>query len=172
MVRFIGIAMSTPSAPTARTHARTTYHFICVPRGFASVTERSSMAGTADTSSATVARPADDAVDCMQLFSRIVIGDRTRPMRRSPDHRVKDVMHAVRATPRPQPDLRPTYTFVNARKNPSTQPMTIARVVSCTASCPRNARSYHSRSSICPTTSGGMARGLFASISSGVVGGF
>ena len=55
MLRFIGIAMSTPSAATARTHATTRYHFICVPSGFASVTESSSIAGTAETSSEVVA---------------------------------------------------------------------------------------------------------------------
>jgi hypothetical protein len=108
MFRFIGMAMSTPSAPTASTQATTTYHFICVPSGFASVTDRRSIAGTAVTSIDVVAAPAAEAVDCMQLFSRIVIGVRTAPMRRRLDHTVKDVMQAVRATPRTQPVLRPT----------------------------------------------------------------
>ncbi len=53
----------------------------------------------------------------MQLFSRIVIGVRTTPRRSSDDQMVNEAMQAVSATPRPQPTLSPTYTFVNARKN-------------------------------------------------------
>src|SRR5580704_12481901 len=61
--------------------------------------------------------------------------------------------------------------FVNARKKPSTVPIATARTVSCAAS-PRNARLYHSCSSSASTSSGGISRGLFRSISSGVTGGF
>jgi hypothetical protein len=58
--------------------------------------------------SATVAYPADEAVDCMQLFSRIVIGVFAIPSLRSVDHAENDTMHAVRTTSRFQPDFRPT----------------------------------------------------------------
>ena len=50
--------------------------------------------------------------------------------------------------------------------------MTTARTVSWMASCPRNARAYHSASSIAATASGGMASGRFCSSSAAVVGGF
>src|SRR5579872_4606512 len=171
MLLFMGMARSTPSAATARTQAATRYHPIWVPRGFASVTDRRSIAGTAVTTIVAVVYPAADAVDCMQLFSRIVIGVFATPARTSALQIVNDAMHAVSATPRPQPVLSPTYTFVKARRNPSTVPIPTARHVNCVDS-PRKARSRHSASSIAPTSSGGMARGRSCSASREVLGGF
>ena len=52
--------------------------------------------------------PALIAVDCMQLFSRIVISVFARPMRVNVFHSAYDRMQAVIATPNPQPALRPT----------------------------------------------------------------
>ena len=106
----------------------------------------------------------------MQLFSRMVIGVRARPVRRRPVHTVKEATHAVSATPSVQPALRLTYTLVKARKKPSTIPMRAARTVSCGAS-PRKARAYHSRSSMAATSSGGMSSGWLRSSSSGELGG-
>jgi hypothetical protein len=51
--------------------------------------------------------PAELAVDCMQLFSRIVMGARTMPARCSAVQIAYERMHAVIATPKPQPALRP-----------------------------------------------------------------
>jgi len=51
--------------------------------------------------------PAELAVDCMQLFSRMVMGVRTIPTRCSAVQIVYERMHAVIATPKPQPALRP-----------------------------------------------------------------
>ena len=51
--------------------------------------------------------PAELAVDCMQLFSRMVMGARTMPAPCSAVHIAYQRMHAVIATPKPQPALRP-----------------------------------------------------------------
>src|SRR5882672_13646 len=97
MLRFIGMARSTPSAATHRIHAQTTYQRSCVPRGLSSVTDSKSIAGMAVTRSTLVEYPDDDAVDCMQLFSRIVIGDFATPSLSSDVEIVKDAMQAVSA---------------------------------------------------------------------------
>ena len=54
-----------------------------------------------------VEEPAELAVDCMQLFSRMVMGMPTMRARRSVVQMAYERMHAVIATPKPQPALRP-----------------------------------------------------------------
>ena len=97
--------------------------------------------------------PADEAVDCMQLFSRI----ETSPgSGRSNSHRsflrlraprpgktawkrrnvVYEMMQAVMATLRPQPALSPTYRLENAITQPMTVPISTARMVSWGTSSP------------------------------------
>ena len=52
-----------------------------------------------------VEEPAELAVDCMQLFSRMVMGVRTMHARWSVVQIAYERMHAVIATPKPQPAL-------------------------------------------------------------------
>src|SRR5258708_28010475 len=107
----------------------------------------------------------------MQLLSRIDMGEVASFALRSADHVENDTMHAVSATPRPQPELSPTYTLVNASKKPSPMRMRPGRTVSRAAS-PRKARSYHSASPSASTSATVSSRGLLASISSGSAAGF
>jgi hypothetical protein len=55
-----------------------------------------------------VDEPAAVAVDCMQLFSRIVIGVRAIPMRQREVQIAYDKMQAVIETPNPHPAFNPT----------------------------------------------------------------
>jgi hypothetical protein len=68
--RFIGIAIVTPSTARKNTHARS------VGRGRVLLVI-SMYAANAEMSVPPVDEPAELAVDCMQLFSRIVMGVRT-----------------------------------------------------------------------------------------------
>src|SRR4051794_20138532 len=97
MFRFIGIARLVPSTARKKTHSAITGHGSPSPPGRSGVTESSSSAGIADTSVPPVAKPAADAVDCMQLFSRIVIGVFARPTLVTRPHAAYDTMHAVSA---------------------------------------------------------------------------
>jgi hypothetical protein len=81
--------------------------------------------------------PAELAADCMQLFSRIVMGVRTMPARCSAVQIAYERMHAVIATPKPQPALRPMYRLVSDSAPPSTEPMRTARQVSWSMLSPR-----------------------------------
>ena len=102
------MASITPRHASENTHGARMYHGLMTPPGFASETESMSIAGTADTIVFPVAYPADEAVDCIQLFSRIVIGAFQIPSFWNPVEMAYDRMHAVRATPKNQPVLRPT----------------------------------------------------------------
>jgi hypothetical protein len=73
----------------------------------------------------------------MQLFSRMVIGLSTRPIFRKAVQRAYDRIHAVMATPKFQPVFSPIYRLVSDKTPPSSEPMTIARQVSCAIESPR-----------------------------------
>src|SRR5262245_38524115 len=81
---------------------------------------------------APVEYPAADAVDCMQLFSRIDILDSRPPVNvRSAFQITKDITHDVMATPNDQPTLRVVYRFDTDISMPRIAPMATARNVSC-----------------------------------------
>src|SRR5215467_10563422 len=101
MLRFIGIAMRTPSAAQQRIHGARTYQGRLWP-------SMSSIAGAAVPAMTLQAYPADEAVDCMQFVSRIDICPLTSPPFCKPLQMVNDRMHAVSATPSDHPALRLT----------------------------------------------------------------
>jgi hypothetical protein len=72
--RFIGMAIVTPSTASRNTQAS----IVDSARGRASI---SMNAANAEISVPPVEYPAELAVDCMQLFSRMVIGVRASPLR-------------------------------------------------------------------------------------------
>ena len=170
MLRFMGMARLVPRMARKNTHAPITAQCMPVPRGFSGVTVSSSSAGIADTSVPPVAYPAAEAVDCMQLFSRMVIGDRAIPALWKKLQIEYDRMQADRVTPRCQPIFRPMYTLVKARKKPRTAPMATARTVSCGASSPRYTLSYQASSSSSATSSGDSSSGGVLAMSSSVRG--
>src|SRR5262245_55691886 len=98
MLRFIGTASITPSSAVKNTQADSTGQGRWRPPGTCGVTLSSSSAGMAETIRMLVENPAADAVDCMQLVSRIDIGVRARRRRRNARHSEKATMHAVSAT--------------------------------------------------------------------------
>ena len=73
----------------------------------------------------------------MQLFSRMVIGDLASPTLRNIVHSENDSRQAVMATLSAQPVFRPTYRLVKASRNPSPDPISTARSVSCGTPSPR-----------------------------------
>ena len=121
------------------------------------------------------------AVDCMQLFSRMLMRD-TRPPNSAQMvfHTTKEMTQAVMETPKLQPIFSVVYRFETAVNMPRMPPMMTARTVSCRMESPRPqyTRSYHWRSfssgvpvkpatgsskSVAPglTGSGGMAGSCF-----------
>ena len=108
MLRFIGMARSVPSSAKKNVHAPRTCHGRCVPPGRSGEMLSIRSAGMAETIVPPVAYPAADAVDCMQLFSRIVIRMLTIETRMKNPQIENDRMHAVMATPRCHPVFRPT----------------------------------------------------------------
>src|SRR5262245_19257413 len=96
--RFIGIARKTPIAPVSSVNRTTTHH------GCRKVQSISSSAPKHVEFVEPVEAPAADAVDCMQLFSRIDIGVRAPPViPRSAFQITYDSTHDVIATPNDQP---------------------------------------------------------------------
>src|SRR5262245_60888556 len=94
----MGMAMNTPRHAVRKTKPVMTCQGIFCPL----FTMRS--AAQALPTTLPVLYPADDAVDCMQLFSRMLISERWPPlMARSPFQNAQDNTQAVMATPKAQP---------------------------------------------------------------------
>ena len=67
----------------------------------------------------------------MHVFSRMVMGDLEMPRRTKAFHRAKEMMPAVRATPKDHPILRLAYRLVRERMEPRNIPTMTALQVSC-----------------------------------------
>ena len=95
--RFIGMARKTPSAAVKNTNAAATGQGCCTP-------VMSSSAPSATASVAPVEEPAAVAVDCMQLFSRMLMRE-TRPAKilQMAFQTTKEMTQAVMDTPKLQP---------------------------------------------------------------------
>src|SRR6185312_14490146 len=92
MLRFIGMARLVPSTARQSTQPASTGQGSDVP-----VSRKS--AGMEATMTLPVEYPAAEAVDAMQLFSRIVIGVRAKPALWNAVQIENERMHAVRLTP-------------------------------------------------------------------------
>ena len=73
--------------------------------------------------------PALVAMDCMALFSSMVISE-PRPILDSSLKREKERMTEVTPTPRVQPVMMPIYRLVRLRMSPSPIPVRAERMVS------------------------------------------
>src|SRR5208283_2846424 len=97
--RFIGMARNTPSAAVNRTHGATTYQRWWPP-------SISNSAPKAVPTVTPVDDPAAAAVDCMQLFSRMVIWVSLPPVSARKEFQMtKESTQAVMDTPKDQPSL-------------------------------------------------------------------
>ena len=134
-LRFIGKATNTPRNESTTLNSSICHHNItwfCTH-----------MYAVMPEISGPVMYPAEVAIDCMALFSRMVMSFAPSPERTLNIANAR--MTEVSPTPSVQPVLAPTYRFVALSNPPSTNPVIAARTVNCAMS-PRKTVVSHQRS--------------------------